>query len=103
MRTTDSIIEDLIKRRDQRLEAGEQVDVSAVEQQIVAHQQLARLRTERAERVKDKNWVRVGELNADIQHWLRFVDEDVDDRVVAQPSKDSQRLVPDPAPDTTKV
>ena len=98
MRTTDSIITDLQKSRDERLAAGEPVDVRAVEQEIIAHQELARLRERRAAAVKAKEHVLVNDLDAQIQHWLRFVSEDVDDKVAGDPKKDSRKLVdPDPA------
>lgn len=98
MRTTDSIIEDLRKSRDERLAAGEAVDVRAVEQEIIAHQELARLRERRAAAQKAKEYVLAGELDAQIHHWLRFVSEDVDEKVVGDPKKDSVKLVAvDPA------
>ncbi len=93
MRTTDSIIEGLIKSRDERLAAGETVDVRAVQQEVIAHQELARLRARRAELVKAKEFVTVSEVDAQIQHWLRFITEDVDDKLLDKPEKDSTKLV----------
>lgn len=97
MRTTDSIIQELLDRRDGQLAAGVPVDVRAYEQEITAHKQLARLRHDRGAAVKTKDYLRVNDIDAQIQHWLRFVSVDVDNPVAEDPKKDSQKLV-DPAP-----
>jgi hypothetical protein len=99
VRTTDSIIEELRKNRDERLAGGEQVDVSAVEQEIIAHQELARLRERRAAALKAKDWVLANDLGAQIQHWLRFVSEDVDEKVADDPKKNATSLVTAPPAD----
>lgn len=100
MRRTDAIIQDLQARLDGQLAAGEPVDVRAVQQEITAHQELARLRERRAERVAAKDWLAVNAVDALIQHWLRFVSEDVDERVAADPRKNQTTLV-DPVPPAT--
>ncbi|GAB1642532.1 hypothetical protein [Krasilnikovia sp. MM14-A1259] len=92
-RTTDDIIRDLIAGRDAQLAAGEPVDVHAVEQRLIAHQQMARLRTERARRVVAKDWARVADLDAQIGFWRRMVAEDVDEQVAADPALDATTLV----------
>lgn len=97
MRTTDDLINALVKSRDDRLAAGEHVDVRAVEQEIIAHQELARLRERRAAAIRAKEHQLANELVAQIHHWLRFVTEDVDERVADKPEKDSTKLV-DPLP-----
>ena len=62
-RTTESLIAGLRER------GGD------VQQQIIAHETLARLRAERAEAQSAK---RVADLDVDIRFWLGFVDEDID-------------------------
>ncbi|SNY29038.1 hypothetical protein [Paractinoplanes atraurantiacus] len=84
MRTTDDILADLRKRA----EGGEDV-----RQLVIAHESLARLRAERAEAVKAKLDEKLPGLDAQIRHWLGFVDEDVDDRAAGEPGKDSTKLV----------
>ena len=96
VRSTEDIIWALTKGRDERLAAGEQVDVAAVQQEIIAHQQLARLREDRAARATAKDWLRVKDIDAQIRHWLRFVAEDVDEQAAA-PGRNATKLVA-PAP-----
>lgn len=97
LRRTDAIIQDLRDRRDAQIEAGEPVDARAVEQEIIAHQELARLREQRAERAEAKDWLAVNDIDAKIQHWIRFVTEDVDEKVADDPKKNEITLV-DPNP-----
>jgi hypothetical protein len=97
VRTTDDLINALTKSRDDRLAAGELVDVRAVQQEITAHQELARLRERRAAAVKAKDFQVANDLAAQIEHWLRFVTEDVDDRAAEDPKKNTTKLV-DPVP-----
>lgn len=100
MRTTDDIIQSLIDQRAKQLADGVPVDVRAVEQEIIAHKQLARLREQRADAVKAKDFLRVNDIDAQIQHWVRFVSEDVDEKVAADPKKDATKLVePEPPAD----
>jgi hypothetical protein len=94
--TTDSIIEGLRKDRDDRLASGEQVDVAAVEQEIIAHQELARLRDRKAAAEKAKDLQLANDLSAQIQHWLRFVTVDVDEKVADDPRKNATKQVPVP-------
>lgn len=89
MRTTDDILADLKKRA----EGGEDV-----RQLVIAHETLARLRAERAEAVKAKHDEKLPGLDAQIKHWLTMVDEDVDDRVAGEPSKNSTKLVEENQP-----
>lgn len=90
MRTTDDIIKDLQKRAD----AGEDV-----RQQLNSHGALARLRTDLAAAVKTGDPQLVAALDSQIAVHRGLVDEDVDERIVKQPSKDSAKLAePDPAP-----
>lgn len=100
MRRTDAIIKDLQERISQGIESGAPVDVRAINQEIVAHQELARLRAKRAERVEEKDWLAVNDLDAQIQHWIRFVSEDVDPKVAEDPRKNETTLV-EPVPPTT--
>jgi hypothetical protein len=103
VRTTDSIIEDLVQGCAERLAASEHVDVGAVQQQIIAHQELARLRERRAAALKMQEHQLAGDLDAQIQHWLRFVTEDVDERVAGDPKKNTTKLVAPAAPADTAV
>lgn len=102
LRRTDAIIQDLRDHRDEQLAAGVPVDVRAVEQEIIAHQELARLREKRAERVAEQDWLAVNDLDTQIQHWLRFVSEDVDETVAENPKKNETQLV-DPGPPMTTL
>lgn len=79
MRTTDDIITDLRKRAEQ----GEDV-----RQQVIAHEEIARLRARLVE-LGDRDPELKAGLQTQIQGWLRLVDEDVDDRIVERPDKDS--------------
>ena len=79
MRTTDSIIEDLRKRS---AATGEDV-----RQQIIAHEQLARLRAELLKHDATSDTGRT--LRAQISMYAAMVDEDVDERIVERPDKDS--------------
>lgn len=88
MRTTDDIIKDLTKRAD----AGEDV-----RQQLTSHAALARLRADRAEAVKRDDHQLVAALDSQIRVHRGLVEEDVDERIVEQPRKDSTKLaVTDP-------
>ena len=85
MRTTDSIIADLQKRA----ATGEDV-----RQQIIAHEALARLRAELAG-LGNADPERAAGLRSQISLYLGLVDEDVDERIVERPDKDSVDQVDD--------
>jgi hypothetical protein len=84
MRTTDDIIKDLRGRE----AAGEDL-----RQEIIAHEQLARLRAELVLHGDDPQ--RAATLRTQITSWLRMVSEDVDDRIAERPDKDSVDVVDD--------
>jgi hypothetical protein len=88
VRTTDSLIADLQKRAD----AGEDV-----RQQILSHGALARLRADRETAVKAGDQRLVNDIDLQIKYQLSFVEQDVDERIVEQPKKDSTKLLADPA------
>lgn len=79
MRTTDSIIADLRKRS-----AATGADYR---QQIIAHEQLARLRADLL--LNADNPDAAAGLRAQISQYLAMVDEDVDERIVERPDRDS--------------
>jgi hypothetical protein len=84
MRTTD----DILKELEQRAVAG--VDVR---QQISSHKALARLRADLAEAEKGDDPMLVAALVSQIHVHRGLVDEDVDERIVEQPKKDSTKLL----------
>jgi hypothetical protein len=71
VRTTESILADLTVERDDHEKAGRLAEVERVNQQVIAHETLARLRAESATPGSD-----VDEL---IAFWARMVDVDVDE------------------------
>lgn len=75
-RESDDILADLYARKETLLNAVEPIshaEMGYLTQQIVAHETLARLRAERAERVKAKETVI--DLDAQIGHWVTLADE----------------------------
>lgn len=92
MRTTDDILKDLEKRA----KAGQDV-----RQQVNSHKALAALRHDLAEAEKGDDAQLVQALRSQIHVHVGLVDEDVDDRIVQQPGKDSTKLVH--ADDTSKA
>lgn len=92
MRTTDDILKDL----ETRAANGEDV-----RQQVNSHRALVRLRDDlgRAEKGSDPQLIQA--IRSQIRVHLGHVEEDVDSRIVEQPSKDStKRVLTD---DPTKV
>jgi hypothetical protein len=84
MRTTDVILAELHKLAE---------DGEDVRQRVIAHETLSRLRAERGDAVKRKDAGRIRDLDVQIRQWLTMVNTDVDERVVADPAKDSAKLV----------
>jgi hypothetical protein len=93
VRTTDGIIQGLIDGAVAQMDAGEHVDGSAIRQEIIAHQELARLRARKAERQAAGDLEAVNDLNAHISHWARRVSVDVDEQVAADPQRNATSLV----------
>ena len=92
-RTTDSIIQDLIDGAVAQMAAGEHVDGTAIRQEIIAHQELARRRARKAERQAAGDLEAVNDLNAHISHWARRVSVDVDPECAADPQRNATSLV----------
>lgn len=86
MRTTDEIITELRARQ----AAGEDV-----RQQIISHETLARLRAELTTFDHAEFPDRAAGLQGQINVHLGLIDEDVDDRIVERPDKDSVAEVED--------
>ena len=86
MRTTDDILTDLRKRW---------ADGEDVRQQIISHEALARFRAELTTFDHTSDPLRAAGLKQQIRMHLNMVDEDVDERIVERPDKDSVDEVDD--------
>lgn len=88
MKTTETIIADLQAQRAEHEQAGRLVDARQADQEIIAHDTLARFRARRGQLVA------AGEATVDVDEQIRFwrghVTEDVD-QVPDQPAAASEQ------------
>lgn len=94
MTTTEDILTDLAKQREASLADGRLVDVKHVDQQVTAHETLARLRAERAEHVAGDRAEAAAGMDAQISYWLRMVDDDVDEPAAPTQGEPGPKLEP---------
>lgn len=79
MKTTETILAALAERRDAALAEHDHPEVHRIDQAVIAHQQLARLRTQHADYVDRGEDAAAAQFAAQIGYWRRQVDEDVDE------------------------
>lgn len=79
MRTTENILADLDTERAEHLVAGRLAEVQRVDQAVMAHQTLARLREEKARYVQAGELAAAGQVEAQIRYWRSMVDVDIEE------------------------
>jgi hypothetical protein len=98
-RTTDSIVGDLAAERAEHLATGRLSEVQRVDQHVMAHQTLARLREEQSDYARRGDLAMAGQLGERIRYWRSMVDTDVDlptPDVEPEPAGDPPRPVDKP-------
>jgi hypothetical protein len=79
VKTTDEIVARLYREQEEHTVAGRTVAAQAINQQVIAHHTLARLRAERAALVaRGDDPLAVDGLDQQIRYWLTLVDEDIE-------------------------
>lgn len=78
MKTTESILDDLTRRREECLASGDLVELQRLDQECIAHRTLERLRGERARLADAGDAVAAAGLDAQIRYWRSTVDVDAE-------------------------
>jgi hypothetical protein len=77
--TTEQILAQLMADREKAVADGRYVDARHIDQEVIAHQQLARLRAQHAAYVDADQTEAAAQITTSIAFWRRQVTPDVDD------------------------